>query len=64
MRTYNEGAHRRFSICSDGSVVTFGLSLNNLNKDEVIEFIPANDPHAEHDRNFFEEKWKVSVALP
>jgi hypothetical protein len=60
MRTYftPERPHRRFLVCSDGSVITCGLSLNNLNKDETLDLIPASDERAKHDCQFFEEKWK------
>ena len=65
VRTYTtpETPHRRFLICTDGSVITCGLSLNNLNKDEVLDAIPANDKLAVHDRKFFEEKWKLGTTV-
>jgi len=65
MRTYctPEKPHRRFLVCSDGSIVTCGLSLNNLNKDEVLELIPRDSELAKHDRTLFEEKWKLAVVL-
>jgi hypothetical protein len=65
MRTYStpERPHRRFLVCGDGTVITCGLSLNNLNKDEVFDVIPGSDSLAEHDRQFFEEKWKQGSVL-
>ena len=64
-RTYTtpERPHRRFLVCTDGTIITCGLSLNNVNKDEVLEVIPANDKHAEHDLQFFEEKWKQGSVV-
>jgi hypothetical protein len=64
-RTYTtpQKPHRRFLVCADGSIITCGLSFNNLNKDEVLEVIPANDKLAEHDRKFFEEKWKLGTTV-
>lgn len=59
----SEEPHRRFLICADGSIITCGLSLNNLNKDEVLEVIPANDKLADHDRRFFEQKWKLGTIV-
>ena len=65
VRTYAipEKPHRRFLICADGSVIMCGLSLNDLNKDEVLDFIPTNDKLADHDRKFFEEKWKLGATV-
>ena len=65
MRTYTtkENPHRRFLVCADGSVVTCGLSLNNLNKDEVLDLIPASDDLAKYDCQFFEDKRKLGTAL-
>jgi hypothetical protein len=65
VRTYatSEKPHRRFLVCADRTIITSGLSLNNLNKDEVLEVIPANDELARHDRDFFEEKWKLGAVL-
>jgi hypothetical protein len=39
------------------------MSLNNINKDEVLELIPTNDKRADHDREFFEEKWKLAGSV-
>jgi hypothetical protein len=65
VRTYAkpERPHRRFLICADGSIITCGLSLNNLNKDEVLDVILANDKLADHDQKFFEEKWKLGTPV-
>jgi hypothetical protein len=64
MRTYTmkEKPHRRFLVCSDGSIVTCGLSLNNLNKDEALDLIPPADDRSKHDIQFFEDKWKQGVV--
>ena len=55
--------HRRFLICTDGSIITCGMSLNKLNKDEVLDDIPASDKRADHDRKFFDDKWKLGTAV-
>jgi hypothetical protein len=64
-RTYSasQKPHRRFLVCSDGTIITCGLSLNNLDKDEALDVIPAKSKLAEHDRQFFDEKWKQGVAV-
>ena len=65
LRVYaaTERPHRRFLVCEDGGIVTCGLSLNNLDKDEALDLIPAGDPRAGHDREFFDEKWKAASVL-
>ncbi len=55
--------HRRFLICTDGSIITCGMSLNEPNKDEVLDDIPASDKRASHDQKFFEDKWKLGTAV-
>jgi len=55
--------HRRFLICTDGSIITCGMSLNKVNKDEVLDDIPASDKGADHDRKFFEDKWKLGIVV-
>jgi len=39
------------------------MSLNNINKDEVLEKIPAGSEYAKHDRQFFDDKWRHSQPL-
>jgi len=56
-------AHRRFLILHDKSVVTSGLSLNNLNKDEALDRLPKGDELADYDRAFFEDCWKTAKPL-
>ncbi len=65
VRTYTtpEKPHRRFLICADGSIVTCGMSLNNLNKDEVLDLVPASDKRADHDLRFFQERWKLATVV-
>jgi hypothetical protein len=55
--------HRRFLILQDSSVVTCGLSLNNINKDEVLDRLPAADVNAEYDRKFFDSSWRLAKPL-
>ena len=65
LRTYAapQKPHRRFLACSDGAIVTCGLSLNNVDKDEALDLIPPHTKEAEHDRKFFEEKWKLGTTV-
>jgi hypothetical protein len=46
--------HRRFLILQDKSVITCGLSLNNMNKDEALDHLPMGDDLADYDRKFFD----------
>jgi hypothetical protein len=55
--------HRRFLILQDKSVVTCGLSLNNINKDEALDRIPAGNELAEYDRNFFNNCWTSATPV-
>jgi hypothetical protein len=55
--------HRRFLIFDDGSILTCGMSLNNVNKDEVLARIAAGSEYARHDRQFFDDKWKQGQPL-
>jgi hypothetical protein len=55
--------HRRFLICTDGSIITCGMSLNKLDKDEVLDDIPASDNRADHDRKLFQDKWKLGIVV-
>src|ERR1017187_1744514 len=49
--------HRRFLILQDRSVLTCGLSLNNMNKDEALDHLPMEDDLADYDRKFFDNCW-------
>ena len=55
--------HRRFLICDDGSVITCGMSLNKVDKDEILDRLPAGSELAKHDSQFFEENWKSGTSL-
>jgi hypothetical protein len=55
--------HRRFLILQDKSIITCGLSLNNVNKDEVLDQIPMNDELAKHDRDFFDKCWASATPV-
>jgi hypothetical protein len=55
--------HRRFLILQDKSVVTCGLSLNNINKDEALDRLPARDDLADYDREFFNNCWGSATPL-
>jgi hypothetical protein len=65
IRTYVQATnpHRRFLALSDGSVVTCGMSLNDINKDEVLDREPAGSENANHDQKFFDEKWKAGTVV-
>jgi hypothetical protein len=65
VRTYVEAInpHRRFLVLDDGSVVTCGMSLNNINKDEVLDREPSGSEYARHDKQFFDDKWKTGTPL-
>jgi hypothetical protein len=65
VRTYGTAVkpHRRFLIFDDGSILTCGMSLNNINKDEVLERIAAGSEYAKHDRQFFDDNWNLSRPL-
>src|SRR5204863_5674552 len=55
--------HRRFLILEDKSVVTCGLSLNNINKDEALDRLPMGNDLADYDRSFFDECWRTAKRL-
>jgi len=55
--------HRRFLILQDKSIITCGLSLNNINKDEVLDRIPMGDELAGHDRDFFDKYWVSATPV-
>src|SRR5258706_16029043 len=48
--------HRRFLVLDDGSVVTCGMSLNHIDKDEVLDRESSGSENARHDHQFFEDK--------
>lgn len=55
--------HRRFLILQDKSVITCGLSLNNINKDEALDWIPNGADLANYDRSFFDTCWVSATPL-
>ena len=65
IRTYVAASkpHRRFLVLDDGSIVTCGMSLNHIDKDEVLDRIVKGSEYAKHDCDFFEDKWKSATPL-
>jgi len=65
VRTYVEATkpHRRFLVLDDGSVATSGMSLNHIDKDEVLDREPSGSEYARHDQQFFNDKWKTGTPL-
>jgi hypothetical protein len=65
VRVYSTGVkpHRRFLILQDGSIVTCGMSLNHVDKDEVLDHEQSGSENAKHDHQLFEEKWKTGTPL-
>jgi len=65
VRTYLEAIkpHRRFLVLDDGSVVTCGMSLNHIDKDEVLDREPSGSELARHDQRFFDDKWRIGTPL-
>jgi hypothetical protein len=55
--------HRRFLILQDGSIVTCGMSLNHIDKDEVLDHETAGSENAKHDHQLFEQQWKIAAAI-
>lgn len=55
--------HRRFLVLQDKSIITCGLSLNNINKDEALNQIPTGDELAGHDRDFFDKCWASATPV-
>lgn len=55
--------HRRFLILEDKSVITCGLSLNNMNKDEALDHLPMGADLARYDREFFDNCWASATPL-
>ncbi len=65
VRVYSTGMkpHRRFLILNDGSTVTCGMSLNHIDKDEVLDHEPSGSENAIHDHQLFEDKWKIATPI-
>jgi hypothetical protein len=65
IRVYSTSSrpHRGFLVCDDGSVITCGTSLNKIDKDEILDRLPAGSELAEHDGQFFEENWVTGTSL-
>jgi hypothetical protein len=55
--------HRRFLILNDGSIVTCGMSLNHIDKDEVLDHEAAGSENAKHDQQLFEDEWKTATPV-
>src|SRR6185437_1255743 len=55
--------HRRFLVLNDGSIVTCGMSLNHIDKDEVLDHEPSGSENAKHDYQLFEDKWKNATPV-
>ena len=55
--------HRRFLILHDKSIITCGLSLNNIDKDEVLDQIRRGDELAVHDCEFFDNCWVSATPV-
>ena len=55
--------HRRFLVLNDGSIVTCGMSLNHIDKDEVLDHEPAGSENAKHDQRLFEDEWKTATQI-
>ena len=55
--------HRRFLILQDGSIVTCGMSLNHIDKDEVLDHEPSGSENAAHDRQLFEDQWRTGTSI-
>jgi hypothetical protein len=55
--------HRRFLILNDGSIVTCGMSLNHIDKDEVLDHEQSGSENAKHDHQLFEDKWKTATPI-
>jgi hypothetical protein len=55
--------HRRFMILDNGSIVTCGMSLNHIDKDEVLDHEPHGSENAKHDCQLFDDKWKTATTI-
>jgi hypothetical protein len=65
VRTYQTAAkpHRRFLVLQDSSVVTCGVSLNDINKDEALEHLSRENEAAEYDCKFFYTHWESAQPV-
>jgi hypothetical protein len=50
-------------MLQDGSVVTCGMSLNHIDKDEVLDHELAGSENAQHDQKLFDQQWKIATAI-
>lgn len=50
-------------ILNDGSIVTCGMSLNHIDKDEVLDHEPSGSENARHDIQLFEDEWKTATPV-
>lgn len=55
--------HRRFLVLDDGSIVTCGMSLNHIDKDEVLDHEPSASENAKHDHQLFEDEWRIATPV-
>lgn len=55
--------HRRFLILHNGSIVTCGMSLNHIDKDEVLDHEPSGSENATHDHQLFEQQWQTATVI-
>jgi AbiJ N-terminal domain 4 len=55
--------HRRFLVLHDGSIVTCGMSLNHIDKDEVLDHESSGSENAKHDQDLFEQEWRTATPL-
>lgn len=58
-----EHPHRRFLLLKSGAIITCGMSLNRIDKDEVLDRVSADTELSLHDRQFFDEKWGKARSL-
>jgi hypothetical protein len=65
IRIYPTGSkpHRRFLVLDNGSIVTCGLSLNHIDKDEVLDHETSGSENATHDQELFEREWRTASRL-
>ena len=65
IRVYSTSSkpHRSFLFCDDGGVITCGTSLNKVDKDEILERLPAGSEPAKQDGQFFEQNWETGTSL-
>lgn len=65
LRAYTGTAkpHRRFLVLEDNSVIIVGLSLNDIDKDEVLDRVPAGSNDADHDCKLFEDCWAAAKTM-